>query len=188
MENIDIAVDIKTVVFPISATDCEPSVKCEIGVQRTKRVITENRSKWVFSQSDMEPDAQWKMACALRDTTEISGADIAVKQIRQKIYGYRTQDFAKRKYDHFLFIREKDVLDMLYDCNMECYYCHTPVMLIYEDVREPRQWSVERLDNAFGHNRGNTVIACLQCNLRRRTIRTERYVLTKSIAVVNKLA
>jgi hypothetical protein len=37
------------------------------------------------------------------------------------------------------------------------------------------------LDNPYGHNCENVVIACLSCNLRRRTTHFERYLSTKRI-------
>jgi hypothetical protein len=176
--------DNKMVLLPVPVL--APKGQCES--TRAKRVITNNLSRWRFTADDMAPSAQLEMARALRDNVAGAKMAVAMQHVRQKIYGYRVQDFAKNKYNHLLFLREKDVLEMLCDCDMQCYYCHTPVMLIYEDVRDPRQWSIERMDNAHGHNRGNTAIACLQCNLRRRTIRAERYVLTKSIAIVKKIA
>jgi hypothetical protein len=51
-------------------------------------------------------------------------------------------------------------------------------------VREPQQWTLERMDNDFGHNEGNVVIACLSCNLRRRTMHYERYLFTKQLNIV----
>jgi hypothetical protein len=43
---------------------------------------------------------------------------------------------------------------------------------------------VERIDNSIGHNRTNIVIACLDCNLHRRTMYYERYVFTKQLNIV----
>ena len=58
---------------------------------------------------------------------------------------------------------------------------------MYEYVREPKQWTLERMNNSFGHNRDNVVIACLSCNIRRRTMASERYVLTKELGKIVKL-
>ena len=64
-----------------------------------------------------------------------------------------------------------------------CYYCKEPVQLIYEFVREPKQWTLERIDNARGHNRDNVEIACLRCNLRRRMMHHERFIFTKQLLI-----
>ena len=58
---------------------------------------------------------------------------------------------------------------------------------MYEYVREPKQWTLERLDNAYGHNKNNVVISCLSCNIRRRTMASEKYVQTKQMAKIVKL-
>lgn len=44
-----------------------------------------------------------------------------------------------------------------------------------------------RVDNSYGHNTDNVVIACLDCNLRRRTMFQERYKKTKEMYHVVKL-
>ena len=59
-------------------------------------------------------------------------------------------------------------------------------MILYSFVREPKQWTLERLNNVFGHNRDNVVLSCLQCNLRRRCILAERYVQTKQMSIIVK--
>jgi len=60
------------------------------------------------------------------------------------------------------------------------------VHILYENVREPLQWTLERIDNDFGHNKNNVEIACLNCNLRRRTMYHERYLFTKELSIVKK--
>ena len=58
--------------------------------------------------------------------------------------------------------------------------------MIYEEVRDPKQWTLERIDNTRGHNSDNVEIACLTCNLRRRTMYHERYILTKQMCHITK--
>ena len=74
------------------------------------------------------------------------------------------------------------------ECELKCFYCKDCVALLYENVREPRQWTLERIDNSIGHNIGNIEISCLSCNLRRRTMHHERYILTKQIKNIKKIA
>jgi hypothetical protein len=68
----------------------------------------------------------------------------------------------------------------------QCYYCKEDVQVLYENVREPKQWTLDRINNKMGHNHGNLLIACLNCNLRRRTMHTERYVFTKQLNIVKR--
>ena len=71
--------------------------------------------------------------------------------------------------------------------NHQCYYCKECVKLLYSSVREPKQWTLERMDNDFGHNFDNVSIACLNCNLRRRTMYHGRFTATQEIKNVVKI-
>ena len=113
-------------------------------------------------------------------------ANILLSHLKTKQSGYRSQDTIKGFYDPDRFIQIPDMVKLLVDSNLSCFYCRKWTTLFYENVREPRQWSLERLSNAEGHNRDNVVIACLECNMRRRTMYYERYIATKQLKV-NKL-
>ena len=113
--------------------------------------------------------------------------DLLCQQVRQKISGYRGQDVEKRILDIEKLINLQDVLDLFKTSDLMCYYCREPVLLLYEFVREPKQWTLERLDNSRGHNRDNVVLACLHCNLRRRCMASERYVQTKQMTKIVKM-
>ena len=90
----------------------------------------------------------------------------------------------KNKYNSNGFVSLKYILETLLECNMDCFYCNKKVQIIYENVREPTQWSLERIDNEYGHNNTNVVIACLQCNLKRKTMYHERYLFTKQMQII----
>ena len=49
-----------------------------------------------------------------------------------------------------------------------------------------KQWSLERIENQYGHNKENVEIACLSCNLGRRTMYHERYLFTKQLEIIKK--
>jgi sulfatase maturation enzyme AslB (radical SAM superfamily) len=106
------------------------------------------------------------------------------EQIRQKIYNYYAQDMKKQLYNPENFITLEFILEKLKHCNLDCFYCREPVFLWYEIAREPKQWTVERIDNKIGHDIGNIEIACLSCNLKRRCMYHERYVFTKQMKIV----
>ena len=63
-------------------------------------------------------------------------------------------------------------------------YCRECCELIYKDVMAPRQWTLDRIDNDQGHNDGNVAIACLACNLQRRTMDAERFKFGKQLRIV----
>ena len=58
------------------------------------------------------------------------------------------------------------------------------VKILYKLVRESSQWSIERINNEFGHNKDNVTIACLDCNLKRKTMYHERFKFTKQLNIV----
>lgn len=114
--------------------------------------------------------------------------------VAQKIRGYLDQDH-KKKFGEFGDLSAVDntpigvdeVVDLMVGCGLQCYYCAEETLFIYETVRDPKQWTLERLDNEKPHCLGNVVVACLACNLRRRCIHYERYLKSKQIVAVEKL-
>lgn len=109
------------------------------------------------------------------------------EHINAKIRGYRYQDLLKELYTPSEFVDYNYVIDLLRTCELKCTYCRLECMILYPHVREPRQWTLDRIQNHIGHNRENVQIACLNCNLRRKTILHERYLETKKIAKVRKI-
>lgn len=108
-------------------------------------------------------------------------------EIQNKINSYRSQDIQKKKYQESLFVDFPFVIHLLKESNLDCFYCKKKVQIIYENVREPFQWSLERIDNEMGHNKDNVKIACLSCNLRRRTMYHERFIFTKQMCNIKKI-
>lgn len=103
-----------------------------------------------------------------------------IQQIKQKLYSYKNQDQLKNIYNENNFINSiKYILKLLYDCNLKCFYCKNTVLLIYENAYEPKQWTLERINNNIGHNFDNICISCLKCNINRRTMLQKRYLFTK---------
>jgi hypothetical protein len=113
--------------------------------------------------------------------------DYIQQQLRNKRTGYRHQDVLKHIYDECAFVTEHQIVELLIRAEFKCFYCSEYVEVIYENVRHPKQWSLDRIDNSLGHNGENVEIACLACNLRRRTMYHERYVATKQMRVVVKV-
>ena len=72
---------------------------------------------------------------------------------------------------------------MLVGCKLTCHYCNTHVKIIYKVVRDNQQWSLDRIDNDDGHSRVNTIVSCLDCNLKRRCINKDKFVFTKKLNI-----
>jgi len=158
-----------------------------------KRVITSTK-KWTFSEYDLSPENQSSHIKFLgnhnncnskeMDETQEHITQFIQTQIRDKIAGYKYQDIKKDIYDDVQFVDFNTVLDIMRRADLKCFYCKEPVLVLYEHVRDLKQWTIERLDNTRGHNCDNAEIACLGCNLRRRTMYHERYLFTKQLNIV----
>lgn len=155
-------------------------------------------SLWEFSEEAMTNANQWRILCLLNANTDANTDSYANtntsedtemiiqirRQIQYKINGYKGQDIKKSLYDPALFINYDYVVSLLHQKSLRCFYCKEQTWLLYNAVREAKQWTLDRIDNSVGHNRGNVEIACLICNLRRRTMYHERYVFTKQLNLV----
>ena len=102
-------------------------------------------------------------------------------EIHKKISGYRSQD-KKHGFSGKDLPSMDTVRQLILNSMLICFYCKNKMKMVYENVKDPMQWTLERIDNKFGHTETNVVIACLSCNLGRRTIYHERYVYTKQFA------
>ena len=64
---------------------------------------------------------------------------------------------------------------------MKCTYCSCNMMLLYKEIKDPKQWTLDRIDNTMGHNTDNVVISCLECNLKRRNTNMKKFMFTKNL-------
>jgi len=155
--------------------------------EKQKRQVT-TTPQWTFNENDLEYENQMKLLKEIQENKIVNRepCNFIVRQINNKIYGYRTQDIDKKILCEEKLIDLQNVLKLMIKCDNKCFYCKENVNVLYEYVREPKQWTLERLDNNFGHNIDNVVIACLSCNLRRKTMHYERYVFTKQLNIIKK--
>ena len=147
--------------------------------------------KWLFTEDSLSAANQFVNLEKLLQPSVAVGNNPHLleihRQINYKIHSYRSQDLKKSLYDESKFVDYTYVMELLREKQLLCFYCRESVSLMYETVREGKQWTLDRIDNSFGHNRGNVEIACLTCNLRRRTMYHERYVFTKQMTRVKLL-
>jgi hypothetical protein len=111
-------------------------------------------------------------------------ANILKKEIVKKINGYRRQDVGRGLYADTLFIDADMIIGELYATHMVCYYCKEVMYVLYDKVREKKQWTVDRVDNDKGHNKGNIVLSCLECNLSRRRRGKDAFLFTKQLHLI----
>ena len=147
-----------------------------------KRVITEKK-EWKEIKDDIDTENQYEYIEKLEEISKPK-RDLINKELKKKISSYRTQDKTKKLYDKEKFVDLETVINLLKTSKMCCYYCKNNVLLLYENLREPRQWTLERLDNDYGHNKGNLEISCLKCNIDRKTMYHERFMFTKELKII----
>ena len=121
-------------------------------------------------------------AAALVPDTELKNIQSLFKsELIHKIQGYKGQDVRKEIHQPETLINLEQVLDKLVACHLQCVYCSKPVFILYKNVREPTQWTLDRIDNDLSHTAENTCIACLKCNLQRRLIDNDKFTFTKKL-------
>lgn len=152
---------------------------------KKKRAITQHEH-WQNAVDELDKITDQNMDIILKHH-EPTLQKIILQQLKYKIGGYMNQDKLKQKLCLEKFVTLQDVIQLLKSSERNCYYCKEETQLLYENVREPKQWTLERLNNDFGHNNDNVVIACLSCNLRRKTMASERYVQTKAMTNIVKI-
>lgn len=106
------------------------------------------------------------------------------RSIEKKIQSYKQQDIQKRRFSEGKNITYEEVIEKLKECNLLCFYCNENVLLHYEIVREIKQWTLDRIDNDLGHYCDNVIIACLQCNLKRRRTTQSAFLFTRQLKII----
>jgi len=184
---------VKTLQIDLSQKPKRGSLKEKKNIEpkeKKKRVIT-NHSAWKFTDADLTDENQWKLLNEVYSMDKESEFERIhrwiVSQIKGKIYGYLGQDAEKREKiadpESAIAPNLSNILQKLVDSNIECFYCKGKVRILYEYVRDNKQWTLERINNKEGHHVNNVEIACLGCNLKRRTMFHERYVFTKQMTI-----
>ena len=111
---------------------------------------------------------------------------IIIQELDKKLKSYKQQDIIKKIYDETLFIDIHTILQRLIDCKLSCYYCKCELYVLYENVRELYQWTIDRVDNSLGHNKDNFVIGCLNCNIKRRKTHADKFLFTKQLNLIKR--
>ena len=120
------------------------------------------------------------------DEEEKSDSKILIKQIEKKITSYKQQDIDKKVLNNEKIINLKCIIDKLIETEIKCYYCKSEMFILYENVRDLKQWTVDRINNDIGHNVDNFVLACLDCNLKRRRKSADNFLFTKQLNIIKQ--
>jgi hypothetical protein len=98
-----------------------------------------------------------------------------IREIDTKRKAYIYQDKHHEIYDPRYSITTNRIVELLVAAELLCFYCREICQVTYKEAMCRRQWTLDRIDNNYGHNDANVVIACLDCNLKRGTMDAERF-------------
>ncbi len=170
----------------IKNINIEKPKKKRIVSQSLEWVTTINKDKNNNNLSELELLKKYNESNETHNLINDDKYNLIIRQIQKKINGYKSQDTLKNIYSTEEFVSLPIVIQYLCDSEMKCYYCKEDIYILYDNVREPKQWSLERIYNKFGHNVNNVVISCLSCNLKRGCIYHERFLFTKQLNIMKK--
>lgn len=151
-----------------------------------KRVVSE---KWTFTDEYFLHSYQMQIVNSIFENNFENNNEIfkiVIHEINKKIYGYKQQDIIKKHYEFEKFLTFDSVINKMIESHLKCRYCMTEMTILYDVSREIRQWSVDRIDNAKGHNIDNFHLACLDCNLKRRCRTDAKFLFTKQLNIVKE--
>jgi hypothetical protein len=156
--------------------------------EKKKKVET---NTWGLNEQELLFETQLEILKGLFDKNPASDAEtkltnLTISHIKTKISSYKHQDTLKNIFSDEEFVTFEYIIELLNACNMKCHYCACETYLLYEFVREMKQWSLDRINNDIGHNKGNLVIACLECNLKRRRTNKEAFFMTKNLKITRE--
>jgi hypothetical protein len=185
MDNDDITTTKKIIIIEESQKNkLTKKINCE--KERKMRVETKT---WGLNEEELTHQIQLDALISdnfIENESKDTYISKLTSHIKNKIYNYKQQDIIKKKLNEKEFVSFEETIDLLKKCNMKCCYCSSHVYILYERVREMKQWSLDRIDNDIGHNSGNLVIACLECNLKRRRTNKDKFMFTKNMVIIKE--
>ena len=141
--------------------------------------------KWKYKDFLLESKNHIGIVNQLFLEQSFNGDNTTKNELHKKINSYKQQDIKKDKNLDGL-ISYEELLEKLVISKLRCYYCRKDVLLLYENNREQKQWTLDRLDNSLGHTKDNVVVCCLKCNLERRCLNDEKFLFTKQMRLIKK--
>ena len=111
---------------------------------------------------------------------------LCLESIERKINSYKAQDLKKKSYYNINIndlITCKETVHKLYESKLLCDYCKCQIKILYRTVRDPCQWTLDRIDNCKGHSNLNTIISCLKCNLKRRVLSKKHFEFNQNLKI-----
>ena len=165
----------------------------KINYEKEKKMRVETK-RWGLTEEELHTEIQLNTLYLINDKDNDKDKDLEkdkyqstiISHIKTKITGYKQKDIFKKKLDESNFVSFNEVIKLLQDCLLKCHYCSEDIFILYERVREMKQWTLDRIDNDKGHNTGNVLISCLECNLKRRRTNKDAFMFTKNLVITRE--
>ena len=178
----------KKIIFTGTTTKYQMK-KVDINKEKKEKKKKVETNTWGLNDEELSFDTQLdilkNLFNNLNNTNNINDklTNFITSHIKTKMSSYKHQDILKNIFLETDFVTFGHIIELLNSCNMKCHYCACETYLLYEFVREMKQWSLDRINNDIGHNKGNLVIACLECNLKRRRTNKDAFFMTKNLTI-----
>lgn len=158
-------------------------------IHQIKEPERKNTMKWKLDETYYTYEQQIRIInmLYLEEETKNEPGVLTKREISNKITGYKNQDKQNNILDLNYLISLSDVIEKLMTCKLKCFYCRENCELLYKNTFSKKQWTLDRIDNNYGHNHDNVVICCLECNIKRGDMDSERFKRGKEIKIVRKL-
>lgn len=114
------------------------------------------------------------------------GKEEVKKALKKKLQSYKSQDQRQKRYIKQDFITLDELKEKLVLSKLRCHYCYQALVIMYNHIREEKQWTLDRIDNNLEHTSKNTVIACLKCNIQRGRLCKNKFLFTKQFRLIKK--
>lgn len=114
------------------------------------------------------------------NSNDISINKLYNSEINKKLNSYINQDTLKGL-ENMNIIKKEDLLERFIISKLKCNFCNDTVNIFYREVREKKQWTLDRINNNLPHSIENVHICCLECNIKRRNRNYDKFLLSKQI-------
>jgi hypothetical protein len=141
---------------------------------------------WTFSDEYFTNKKQIEIINNLYLENSFENDTFFKREICKKNIGYKNQDIKKKIIDFTKLISLEYTIEMLMLSKLKCFYCKESCLLVYKHTFEKKQWTLDRINNSHGHNIDNVVISCLECNIKRGDMDSNRFKKGKEIKIVRK--
>lgn len=182
--------NVKSIIF--SGTNTKYQMKTLNNLSKEPKMRVETQT-WGLDEKQLSFDSQVNIMFEIHHNINNNNVSdiieknkyrrLIIAHIKNKIQSYKHQDTIKKIFEEREFIDFDYVVNLLADSELKCHYCACETYLLYEIVREMKQWSLDRINNDKGHNRGNLVMSCLECNLKRRRTNKDAFFMTKNMTI-----